>query len=213
MRQATPGESSLAKRPLITPRRAAICGMIGPAIFAGSLLALTAAQYDFMIGIGWRPLTDPAGAWPSGLALGPYGALQNASFIVSGVLLIIFAVGLHRGLGQGSKFGPALLGISGAAIALLAFETDPIDRTGPRSPHGLVHDASFVVFAAALLLALLFLWRRMGKEPRWRGHARYTLATALLAVVCLLASGVAYYLFIGAILVWLEVTAVKLSGN
>lgn len=184
--------------------------MIGPAVFAGSLIALTTAQYGFMIGIGWRPLTDPANAWPSGLALGPYGYLQNASFAICGVLLIVFALGLHRGLGRGSKLGPALLGLSGAAMALLAFETDPIDRTGPRSFHGLVHDASFIVFAAALLLALFFLWRRMDREPRWRGHARYTLATALLAVVCLLVSGVAYYLFIGAILVWLEATAIRL---
>lgn len=201
MRQATLGESSLAKRPLITPRRAAVCGMIGPAVFAGSLVALTAAEYDFMIGIGWRPLADPAGAWPSGLALGPYGHLQDASFAISGSLLIIFALGLHRGLGRGSKSGPVLLAVSGAAMALLAFETDPIDRTDLRSPHGLVHDASFVVFAIALLFALFFLQRRMGREPRWRGHSRYTLATALLAVVCLLVSGVAYYLFIGVILV------------
>lgn len=187
--------------------------MIGPAVFAGGLIALTISQYDFMIGIGWRPLTDPANAWPSGLALGPYGPLQDASFAICGALLVVFAIGLHRGLGQGSKFGPVLLSISGAAMSLLAFETDPIDRTGPRSPHGLVHDASFVVFVATLLLALFFLWRRMGREPRWRGHARYTLATALLAVVCLLVSGVAYYLFIFAILVWLEATAVKLASE
>lgn len=201
------------KRSLITPRRAAICGIVGPAVFAGGLVALTLAQYDFMIGIGWRPLTDPANAWPSGLALGPYGSFQDASFAICGLLLVVFAIGLHRGLGQGSKFGPTLLGISGAAMTLLAFETDPIDRTGPRSPHGLVHDASFVVFAAALLLALFFLQRRMSREPRWRGHARYTLATALLAVACLLVSGVAYYLFIVAILVWLEATAVKLASE
>lgn len=187
--------------------------MIGPAVFAGSLVALTAAQYDFMIGIGWRPLADPAGAWPSGLALGPYGPLQDASFAISGVLLLVFAIGLQRGLGQGSKFGPALLGVSGVAMSLMAFETDPIDRTGPRSWHGLIHDASFVVFAAALLLALFFLQRRMGREPRWRGHARHTLVTALLAVVCLIVSGAAYYLFIGAILVWLEATAVKLASE
>lgn len=50
----------------------------------------------------------------------------------------------------------------------------------------------------------------MGRESRWRGHARYTLATALLAVVCLLVSGVAYYGFLVAILLWLEFTAVEL---
>ena len=198
------------KRSLITPRRAAICGIIGPAVFAGGLVALTLTQYGFMIGIGWQPLTDPAGAWPSGLALGPYGAFQDASFVISGVLLIVFAIGLHRGMVRGSMSGPVLLGISGAAMTLLAFETDPMDRTGPRSLHGLIHDASFVVFTAALLLALIFLQRRMAREPNWRGHARYTLATTLVAAACLFVGGLAYYLFLAAVLAWLETTALRL---
>jgi hypothetical protein len=79
---------------------------------------------------------------------------MDLGFAVSGILLMVFAFGLHRGLPRGSKAGPALLFLSGATMALLAFETDPIRRTGPRSWHGFIHDAAFVVFAAALLLAL-----------------------------------------------------------
>lgn len=72
--------------------------MCGPVLFATVLLALSALQYDFMLGIGWRPLTDPAGAWPSGLALGPYGTVQVANFVVSGLLLALFALGFHLGV-------------------------------------------------------------------------------------------------------------------
>jgi hypothetical protein len=88
----------------------AVAGIVGPILFATALLSLTALQYDFMVGIGWQPWRDPAGAWPSGLALGPYGWAQNASFIVSGVLLMIFATGLHLGVtgGLGSQAGPGL---------------------------------------------------------------------------------------------------------
>ena len=95
--------------------------MAGPALFAAVLLALTALQYNFLLGIGWRPLRDPAGAWSSGLALGPYGWAQTASFVVSGLLLMLFAAGLHLGAtdGRGSRFGPALLFTAGAAIALM----------------------------------------------------------------------------------------------
>ncbi|HET7480117.1 MAG TPA: DUF998 domain-containing protein [Rubrobacteraceae bacterium] len=201
------------RRNLITSRWAALCGIIGPAIFAIDLTALTIAQYGFMINIGWHPLTDPANAWPSGLALGPYGALQDASFAVSGSLLAVFAIGLHRGLRGRSKAGPALLFVSGAAMSLLAFETDPIDRTGPRSPHGLIHDASFVLFVAALLLALLYLSLRMRGDSRWRTHSHYTLGTALGASACLLLGGPAYYLFIAGTLLWFELTAVKLASS
>ena len=187
-----------------------LAGVLGPVLLAAVLVSLTAVQYDSMLGMGWKPLTDPAGAWPSGLALGPYGWAMDLDFVVSGVLLTLFALGLDRAISRGPKAGPALLSLSGAAMALLAFETDPIRRTGPRSWHGLVHDAAFVVFALALLLALLFLWRRMRKNPGWRRHARYTLATAFVCAACLVLPGVAYYGFLAAALAWIEATAIKM---
>ena len=198
------------KRRIITPRRAALAGMVGPAIFGTVLAALTVLQRDFMLEIGWEPLKDPSGAWPSGLSLGPHGWVQDLNFALSGSLLAVFAVGLDRGIRTGSRAGPALLCVAGVAMALLAFETDPIDRTGPRTPHGAVHDAAFVLFVLALLPALFLLWRRTRKDPLWRGHARYTLATGIVAMVCLVLPGVAHYLFLGAILTWFEATAIRL---
>jgi hypothetical protein len=194
-------------------RTAALAGAVGPPLFAAVLAALTALQYDFMLDIGWRPIQDPAGAWPSGLALGPHGWAMDAGFAVSGILLTVFALGLHRAMPPGSKAGPALLSLSGAAMALLAFETDPIRRTGPRSWHGLVHDAAFVVFALALLLSLLALWRRTRGDPGWRRYARLTLATAIVCAACLLLPGVAYYLFLAAALIWIEATALTLRSK
>ncbi len=192
---------------------ASAAGVVGPVLFATALVGLTIAQYDFLIGLGWRPLKDPAGAWPSGLALGPYGRVQTLNFVVSGLLLMILAVGLHRGTtdGLGSPIGPALLFVAGTAMAFMGFETDPIRRTGPRSWHGFVHDASFVVFALALLVSLFFLWRRFNRDVRWRGHARYTLLTGVLGTSLLLLPGAAYYLFLVVILAWVEVTAIRLK--
>ena len=191
---------------------AAIAGMMGPALFGSVLLALSALEYDFMLGIGWRPVADPAGAWPSGLALGPYGPAQVANFVASGLLLAFFALGLHLGAtnGRGSPFGSALLIVAGTAMALMGFETDPIRRIGPRSLHGLIHDAAYVIFVLAFLGALFSLWRRFEAGPRWQGHAIYTLATGILAVLLLWLPGVAYYLFIVTLLAWIEVTAIRL---
>ena len=184
--------------------------MVGPVLFAGCLVTLTTLQYDFLLLIGWEPLKDPSGAWPSGLSLGPYGWIQDLNFALSGALLATFAVGLHRGIRGGSKAGPALLFVAGLAMALLAFETDPIKHTGPRTLHGWVHDASFVLFVLAFTLALFLLWRRMLEDCLWRGHARYTLVTAVLAVVLLFLPGVAYYLFLVVVLIWFGATAIKL---
>src|SRR5215217_8251138 len=44
---------------------AALAGIIGPLLFGTVLLALSVLEYDFMLGIGWRPLSGPTGAWPS----------------------------------------------------------------------------------------------------------------------------------------------------
>jgi hypothetical membrane protein len=200
----------VARYPLISPRNAALAGMVGPVLFAGGLVTLTTLQYDSLLGIGWEPLKDPSGAWPSGLSLGPYGWIQNLNFALSGALLATFAVGLHRRIRGGSKAGPALLFVAGLAMALLAFETDPIEGTGPRTLHGWVHDASFVLFVLALTSALFLLWLRMSEDRLWRGHARYTLVTAVLAMVLLFLPGVAYYLFLVVVLVWFAATAVKL---
>ena len=191
---------------------AALAGMLGSVLFLSVLLTLTALQYDFMRGIGWHPLADPAGAWPSGLALGPYGGLQDATFVVSGLLLALFSVGLSIGTTdeRNSPLGPALLFMAGIAMSLMAFETDPIYRVGPRSLHGLIHDAAFVLFILALLAALFSLWRGYRKRLQWRGHARYTLATGMLAVLLLFLPGVAYYLFILTLLAWIFVTATRL---
>jgi hypothetical protein len=165
-----------------------------------------------MLGIGWRPLRDPAGAWPSGLALGLYGRVQVWSFVISGFLLMVFAFGLHFGAtgGPGSRVGPTLLFVAGTAMALMAFETDPIRRTGPRTLHGWIHDAAFVLFVLAVLPAFFFLWRRLSKDPLWRSHARYTLVTGSLATLLLFLPDVAYYVFIANALAWFEVMAIRL---
>jgi Protein of unknown function (DUF998) len=194
----------------MTIRVAAVAGMVGPILFATILLTLTVANYDFMLGIGWRPLRDPAGAWPSGLALGPHGQAQDLNFVLSGILLAVFAVGLHLGTSGRSLAGPILLLVSGVAMTLMGFETDPIHRTGPRTLHGLVHDLAFAVFVLALLSALFFLWQRFRKYPLWRDHARYTLVTWILATLLIFLPGPAYYLFIVVVLAWFEVTAVRL---
>ena len=204
--------SSFKAKHWIIIKSAALAGMLGPVLFVTILLGLTALQYDFMIRIGWRPLADPAGAWPSGLALGPYGRLQDANFLVAGLLLTLLALGLHLGVGDGrsSPLGPALLFLAGTAMALMGFETDPIHRPGPRSLHGLIHDGAFVLFVLTFLTALFSLWRRFRTAPHWRGHARYTLTTGMLAVLLLLLPSAAYYLFVVMVLAWIKVSAIRL---
>lgn len=88
-------------------------------------------------------------------------------------------------------------------MTLMGFETGPTRHTTPRTLHGWIHDL-------ALLSALFFLWRRLRRDPLWQNHARYTLVTGILAVLLLFLPGVAYFLFLAAVLLWIELTALRL---
>jgi hypothetical protein len=133
--------------------------MVGPVVFALVAVFLTFAQYGFMVGLGWKPLGASDVPWPSGLALGPLGWLQVLNFAFFGFTLIFFALGLHREVasrGRLSWAGPALLVMSGVALILAAFKTDPHLMEGPQTWHGAVHLLAFILLVLSFLLSLFF---------------------------------------------------------
>jgi hypothetical protein len=192
-------------------------GMIGPALFALIVAVLTVAQYGFIVDLGWDPIGSSDVPWPSGLALGPLGWLQVVNFILLGLALMVFAVGLHRGVAvwvRGSVIGPGLLVVAGVALVLAAFKTDPLLSGGPQSWHGLIHGLAFALLILSLLLSFLLLWWRLRRDPLWRGYDLYSIVTAVLYVVLFIlsASQLAFYLFLGMVLVWVEVMAIRLRS-
>jgi hypothetical protein len=192
-------------------RVAATLGMAGPLLLGGAIAALTWLERDFMRGLGWDPIGAPTLDWPSGLALGPYGGIMEAAFIGSGMGMIIFAAGLQRGVAHPKQWsGPALLAVAGGALMLLASKTDPTLSHAPPTWHGRLHDAAFVLLGMALLPAMLLLARRFRHDPAWRGHAGYTLATLLLAAPAFVLKGLAFYVFLAAMLLWVTLTAARL---
>lgn len=190
---------------------AALCGIIGPPVFGATLIILTVVEYDFMRSLGWRPFRVVD--WPSGLALGPHGIWMTVMFVISGLLMAIFSLGLRTVLGKGNapRIGTLGLLLAGGAMAGLAFPTDPTFRSYPKTWHGLLHDLFFVLLGLALLTSMLALGRAFQTDPRWRGgYGLYTFITALVALPAFALKGVAFYLFLGAILTWSVVLAIKL---
>lgn len=134
----------------------ALAGMIGPAMFALIVVVLTLLQYGFMVGLGWDLIGVSDVPWPSGLALGPLGWLQVLNFVLFGLMLIIFAVGLHRGVRASGRFswiGPTLLVLAGIGMVLAGFKTDPDISAGPQTRHGMIHGLTFFLFVLSLLPA------------------------------------------------------------
>ena len=201
---------------MVSTRSAGLAGMIGAAGFAVVVVFLTFAQLGFMVELGWKPLGTSDVPWPSGLALGPLGWLQVLNFAFFGLTLIVFALGLDRGVtpsGRLSWAGPAFLMVAGVALVLAAFKADPHTMQGSQTWHGAIHLLAFLLLVLSFLLALFFCRRRLSRDPRWRGYDSYTLITALLYIAFLFASTWqwGFYLFLANVLIWTGLMALHLQ--
>lgn len=191
------------------------CGvLVGPLYVAVSLAqALTREGFD---------LTRHP--W-SLLANGDLGWIQIANFLVSGSLLVAFAVGLRRALAGGrvGTAAPWLLAVFGLSmIAAGVFRADPAmgfpvgtpDGPTPVSGHGMAHFAAGGIGFLCLAAACVAIGRRYAAEGR-RSWALFSQATgiAFLAGFAMIASGggaAATLAFTAAILwvfTWLTVIA------
>jgi hypothetical protein len=128
------------------------------------------------------------------LSLGHLGWLQIGNFVLSGLLFIVGAVGLHRVMrdGPGRTWGPLAFG--GIGVGLIAggvFLADPAlgfppgtaDGPAPAiSWHGNLHAAAFGLGMLSLVTAFVVFARRYAATGE-RAAARYSVATAVAFVV------------------------------
>ena len=146
------------------------CGVVGPAFFVVSFLVQGAL----------RPAYDPLRHPVSSLSLGGGAAwVQSATFLVTGLLVIAFAVGLGRA-GCG-RWTPILIGLVGLGLlGAGVFTSDPINGYPPGTPipaprtlPGILHDQFSTPVFTALPAACLVMARRFGRQGarRWRAYS------------------------------------------
>jgi hypothetical membrane protein len=156
-------------------RWAAMAGIAGPVLFTLGFLAQEQLR---------RGEYDPIREIVSALEAGTHGWIQQVNFVILGVLTMIFAVGLHRGLApsRAGMVGPVALFISGAANVLAAIFPLREDAAGATyDPGG--HQVAGTLFFATSFIALIALSRRCAADPRWRNIAGWMLAAGLLAAL------------------------------
>ena len=188
---------------------------LGPVLFTSILTTLTFVKYEFLLSLGWHPIKDPTFDWPSGLALGRFGWIMSLTFIVTGLIMTLFARRLFLDLKRtpASKLGAMLMAFAGLFLAALAFATDPTIRDYPATWHGRLHDLSFVLLGLTLFPAMVVLGFAFRADERWKSLSLYTWATLALAGPAFFVKGAAFYVFLFAILVWNEVAALRLTRN
>lgn len=170
------------------------CGVVAPPLF---VLVFTATG---ALRTGYDPTYHPVSA----LSLGDLGWIQITNFVVTGLLLVAFAVGLRRALGRGrgSWWGPALLGTFALALVLSGvFVMDPMLGFPPGAPPGLVaqvswhhtlHDLAGVAVFVSLPLACFVVARRFAAPPARPGWVAYCILTGVAGLVLLVAFGTAW---------------------
>lgn len=161
----------VAPLPLV-PRLLLACGVVGSVLFNTVYLIEGATRSGYN---AWLlPVSD--------LSMGSGGWVQRANFIVFGLFIVCFAVGLRKALagGIGATWVPILQGL--VALGLIGdgiFTQDPV--------HTL---CDILTFSAIVVLCFVFA-RRFARNPFWRYWATYSIATAILAVGFLTTFGVA----------------------
>jgi hypothetical membrane protein len=157
-----------------------ICGLIaGPFyLVVGLIQALTRPGFDILR----HDL--------SLLANGDLGWIQITNLVLTGVLVIAFAVGVLQAfyVGRGRTWGPILLVVYGVGlIGAGFFIADPAFGFPPGTPadahaiswHGLLHIITAGIGFLALIAACFVLARRFASQGQ-RGWAGYSLATGVI---------------------------------
>ena len=158
------------------------------------------------------------------LSLGEHGWVQIANFIVAGVLMLAFAVGSRRSLGDGPGrlWAPVLFALYGVGLVLGgAFTADPALDFPVGTPdgyptewtfHGAVH-----AFAAPLaFLALVAVTWVVARRLAWEGHRTAAVWSRVIGVACLLlclpfGPAMSVRLFVGVALGFAWITAYGIS--
>jgi hypothetical protein len=161
--------------------------VIAPILFTGVYLVDGATR------TGYEPLRHQV----SLLSLGDRGWVQVLSFLLTGALLVVFAIALRARLrpGPGARGCPLGIAVSGTGFILAGvFTTQPMFGYPPGAPAGMATDitptSAIHVMAAMLLFFGLVGAAAVHASRSWRtGDRGWAAASATVAVVVLVAFG------------------------
>src|SRR5215475_4966888 len=127
-----------------------VCGVVAGPLFTVAWIGEEATRADY------DPLRYPI----SSLSIGDAGWMQIAAFIITGLLVLAFAIGLRSARRpSGSVWGPTRVGLAGIGlIGAGIFVTDPLNGYPPGTPliptgrtaHGILHDLFGIPFFLGL---------------------------------------------------------------
>jgi hypothetical protein len=169
-------------------------------LVTGLVLALTRDGFD----LGRHQL--------SLLMLGEHGWMQRTNLLLSGVLVLVAAVGARRALQGATRAVPVLLGVAGAGllgsgmVAPDPMAGFPAGASEEATASGLLHLAFGVVTFGALGAAALVAGRRFAARGE-AGAARVSRVAGLVVLLGFVGGGALARSSVGVVLLWAAVGA------
>jgi hypothetical protein len=160
----------------------AVAEIIGPILFTVAFVVQGLFRLD-----EYSPVAEVVSA----LEAGSGGWVQQVNFVVFGLLMVAFGVGLHLGLRptRWGIIGPSLLLLSGMALVWAAVFPLREDAAGRTYDPGL-HIMGGVTYFLSSAFGLIVVSRRLATDPRWRHLASHALVVGITSVALFLAIGV-----------------------
>lgn len=172
-----------------------------------------------------RPGFDIARHAISMLSLGERGWVMVATFILSGLLVLLCALRMRQS--DGGLFGPILIGLYGVGLVVagvfpapagLGFPPGtPEDQLPVMTTSAIMHSVGFMLAFSSLIFACFVFARRLSGRGWISGFCAAT-GIALPALIGLgmagaVAAGIAFYVAAMLAWLWLAVVALGLAGS
>jgi hypothetical protein len=137
---------------------------------------------------GWlRQGYNPLHMYVRELSIGPQGWIQIVNFLILGICLALFAVGVSKVFtdGKASRSGPIILMIIAVCYFLSGpFVTDSSSMfDNQQSLHGTLHGIfGALVFSLSAICCFVF-WRRFRIDTNWKHLQRCTFLAGIIMVI------------------------------
>ena len=200
-------------------RAGAIAGLVAGPFFLISVGLNSWASIDYLHRLGWEFVGGEQVPWPSSLARGPYGWAQVATFVITGLLIMVLAIAVRDQLPckRASGFAAMLLGLLGVALILAAFRVDtPMLKGGnPDTWHGWIHGIAFLLIIATGVLAPLTMALAVRGDASWRPIGVVSVAASALIIVFLFVpwGNASFLLAIITLFAWMAAIAIRLATH
>ncbi len=152
----------------ITRHTSAVAGLAIAPLWIGVTALLTWLEWDYIHSVGWAPTTANEVPYPSVLLRSDLGLVQSANFVVTGVLVAVFAIGFRREFARRISGWVATTGFAVFSLGTV-MNAGTTDLEGEASTmSGTIHVAGFVLVVVGALVAYSASGLALRGNPDWR---------------------------------------------